>query len=1114
MKKKLLLCLLIILAIACVMLACGKKTDDGPITEPTDPPAVEFIGAADIHLAISVTSYNFLGSVTVKLESGETAVPAVDSSKVVFGAKGIYDLTYSYEEETKTVKVYVYSAPEIVFDPPTLELEYEGAEDGLYNGVTARDCFGNALEAGLLGFGTFFNSDGTVNIGSHTVGFATTDRVGQFASASRTVTVVMDPVKGPSSAVSSVNADVGEFTFAAALDTKSEAIALLSVGSVLITDYTYAGGTLTVDVDALNDVELGAHTLRVVTRHGAVEWELTLKDELNPVVDSFGQNNRIYQVNTLSALPSVNQLRPRQEITVGYTITPPSGSPPAANSGMFTPTVIGAYTVSAAVKKGGVTKSTVVFSAKVLSSADFADIAFWGASAQHEGKVAESSKVSAEYTEADLGGGNEGFYKITKLTSEMLYPYNDWALALNLKRGYLELEIFIPNGNGEAFSFCTFCGLNQQNSNVYNAGGKLLDAYPEGKWVKVYAPLYGNNYGADEIESFWISAGGAAGGYYYLRSAVRVASIPASDWKNSTGVSAGYYDGLDLDGYNGGVYKVTAKVSGNKPLEGNNVLKLSGSASEMSFAKISVFIPSGTTAEALNFITDKHGISLASSTVVVDGHNFPVRGGGFGSLPVNVWFDIYAPLYAVGVVDSLLLGMGDVDAGVYYYVKENVQTVSALPALSEFHDSASGKIYADYTSGPIGGYSGDMYKITGKEAGITEAYLYYVYSRAITSADHDKFIKFSVYIPAGNNGALQVATEAGHSMAHVKIFIGVNRLDNLDGIPADTWVDVYMPIWSYSGSAFWLSVGNVDSGKFYYVKEDITVVNAIPSGGEFSAFESKGKVSSGYVALNGVGGYTGGAVKVTARGTGIDINNDRALTINYSGVVTWKISVFIPAGTSASAVFAHATAGENSYHVLIANGFNLGASAIPIGVWADLYINEYSSGSGGYIWLGMGGVPEGTYYYVRSVEPSDIPLVPNQSSPDGKVIVEFISEATFDDGIEVTSTYKVTCAEAGLPGQMEPSSSNIISTNGGSVTFEVYIPDGMNVTVEAFSLAGFGSHNWTLIEMDETPIGGVVVPTGRWVKITVPVYSTGFRLTMQSSAQIGDYYYVRNIQVF
>ncbi len=173
MKKRIyLLSFLCLVFCAFGLIGCGGKSD------------AKITGAKDIALKAEATSYDFSEGVTGTIK-GEPAEVTVDSSKVLFGTPGEYDVVYKLKDKSVTVKARIYGTPTIT--APNAIQKYSDAVQWTV-GVTAKDTFGKELK--VTAVPPELDVEGMPIYGeTYTVTCAATDAAGNTVTANRTVTV-------------------------------------------------------------------------------------------------------------------------------------------------------------------------------------------------------------------------------------------------------------------------------------------------------------------------------------------------------------------------------------------------------------------------------------------------------------------------------------------------------------------------------------------------------------------------------------------------------------------------------------------------------------------------------------------------------------------------------------------------------------------------------------------------------------------------------------------------------------------------------------------------------------------------------------------------------------
>ena len=173
----------------------GKEIVVGGDSNLSNDDTFEIKGATDVFLTLSDTVVD-LGKYSVTVTDGKNIYSAkLDLSNVSFGTQGKYKITWYYGEtlDNANVKVekelLIFSTPTITNSNPSVTYKYSEAFLGLYEGLTAKDCFGTDIALSLFDDGGLLNDDGTVNVGSFIVRYKAYDRAGQVVETTREITV-------------------------------------------------------------------------------------------------------------------------------------------------------------------------------------------------------------------------------------------------------------------------------------------------------------------------------------------------------------------------------------------------------------------------------------------------------------------------------------------------------------------------------------------------------------------------------------------------------------------------------------------------------------------------------------------------------------------------------------------------------------------------------------------------------------------------------------------------------------------------------------------------------------------------------------------------------------
>ncbi len=197
MKKKLIM-LLVFMFICCVgiLFSACKNEPKKPTGESIK--AVSIIGAKDYVITESVTDFSFIKAATGVLSDETTKQVLADTSKVVLGKSGKYEITYTFTEGGKTITetktVTIYGLPELTAKETTIYYS-QAAEYDVRSMATATDSFGNSLQIKVLSDGGF-----AINryvYASYTVKFSVADPAGQELEAEAKLHVVREEDKEP-----------------------------------------------------------------------------------------------------------------------------------------------------------------------------------------------------------------------------------------------------------------------------------------------------------------------------------------------------------------------------------------------------------------------------------------------------------------------------------------------------------------------------------------------------------------------------------------------------------------------------------------------------------------------------------------------------------------------------------------------------------------------------------------------------------------------------------------------------------------------------------------------------------------------------------------------------
>ena len=196
MKKRfvVLLAFMLLCCAGAVFSACNNKQE-----EPTETvKAVSILGAKDYTITESVSDFSFVQLATGVLSDENTTQVQPDTSKVVLGKAGEYEIVYTFsaggETITETKKVLIYGQPVLTAEETTIYYSEAGDFD-VRTMATAEDSFGKALDVEVESDGGFA-ADRYV-YATYTVAFTVTDAAGQTKESSAELHVVREPEKEP-----------------------------------------------------------------------------------------------------------------------------------------------------------------------------------------------------------------------------------------------------------------------------------------------------------------------------------------------------------------------------------------------------------------------------------------------------------------------------------------------------------------------------------------------------------------------------------------------------------------------------------------------------------------------------------------------------------------------------------------------------------------------------------------------------------------------------------------------------------------------------------------------------------------------------------------------------
>lgn len=230
-------------------------------------------GVEDIEISATATTYDFLSGVT-GTKNGENTDVSVDSSKVVFGTAGSYEVTYTCGDKTATATVRIYGTP-VITGNTTIEVIWADMLDLSNTGLTAKDSFGTALTVTVEGTIARDNY-GRIAYGDQEVSFVATDKVGNKASVDGIVKVIGQPsVEGKST-------DLAAPEISLDLAGKNFSVLRLNGELVSSSNYTVNRGVLTLNEDYVATLSVGNNVFDIQFEDGYCDWTVTVTDEQAP----------------------------------------------------------------------------------------------------------------------------------------------------------------------------------------------------------------------------------------------------------------------------------------------------------------------------------------------------------------------------------------------------------------------------------------------------------------------------------------------------------------------------------------------------------------------------------------------------------------------------------------------------------------------------------------------------------------------------------------------------------------------------------------------------------------------------------------------------------------
>ncbi|MDR0426276.1 MAG: hypothetical protein LBH24_03800 [Clostridiales bacterium] len=302
---------LLLLAFSLALVGCTTPETEDPVTE-TEEPVYEITGTKNIILKADVTQYDFLSGIGGK-KDGEAHSVEVDSSAVVFGVAGIYEVVYTCGEESETITVKIYGMP--VFSGDAQVSRAYAADIDAGAGLTAKDSFGEDLT--VVTTDEFVRDTySRITYAEHEFVFKATDAAGNEQNFTRKVTVTetgRPAISGASADLSAPEASVPLGTLTLDWIKKS--------GTALDTaDYGVSGGNLVLRAGYVAELGVGEHEFELdFGDAGYCDLTLDVTDTEMPAFTVGALGAALYVENTSINLPvAQRQTGSYQNIEVKY----------------------------------------------------------------------------------------------------------------------------------------------------------------------------------------------------------------------------------------------------------------------------------------------------------------------------------------------------------------------------------------------------------------------------------------------------------------------------------------------------------------------------------------------------------------------------------------------------------------------------------------------------------------------------------------------------------------------------------------------------------------------------------------------------------------------------
>lgn len=265
------------------------------------PVATSITGVKDLDIKVNDTDFDFLNGVVANMDNDTTAVPTLDITSVNFTQAGTYVISYTKDSITETCNVKVYEAPEFFFAEALLgdsiEREYGDVQNGIIDGITAKDSFDGSLEIALSG------DEFTGLAGSFNVILDITDKAGN--SVTKTVAITVTNNKAPSVIVD-VSYDITLDQYRLDCDkNEAETLTLKYNGAAVdAANYSFENNYLIIKGSYLRTLGIGEFTFNAFTELGYSDFDITVED--NDLLTVTTRNPDALRQATITELENAN----------------------------------------------------------------------------------------------------------------------------------------------------------------------------------------------------------------------------------------------------------------------------------------------------------------------------------------------------------------------------------------------------------------------------------------------------------------------------------------------------------------------------------------------------------------------------------------------------------------------------------------------------------------------------------------------------------------------------------------------------------------------------------------------------------------------------------------